>query len=319
MEFLTWKMLVIALHKQYAFERLNIKIGALYCPLHLHKWENSWCLCIVWRDCEELGIFKKFWLLIYIFGIFKVFHPLLVCQQGTKFFIISATCQEFLQIDKLVRILHIIIGNTLFYQKLQRKFCSTPLFQCHQHEARKFFHWFHPFLDILYIFYTNSFLQHRIRHNLHQDLLCALLHVRHLILRNIFWHSTRKSWLEIYSLDTSTAELSSFSLSWMCDWTTVIMDCMCHKYISLISFSKNVFDHLWWFGLRQKQWFQSWKHVNHSANAWTYWQPSCVTVGKIFLLFSVHKITVLFQLFSLYSVGVEVLVDFIDDTFIVNL
>jgi hypothetical protein len=34
--------------------------------------------------------------------------------------------------------------------------------------------------------HTDSFLQHRICHNLLQDLLCALLQLRHLTLRNIF-------------------------------------------------------------------------------------------------------------------------------------
>jgi hypothetical protein len=55
-----------------------------------------------------------------------------------------------------------------------------------------------------------------------------LLQLRHLTLRNIFWHSARMSRMEIYSLDTSTAELFSFSLPWMCDWKTLVMDCMCH-------------------------------------------------------------------------------------------
>jgi hypothetical protein len=50
------------------------------------------------------------------------------------------------------------LETPFFYQKLKRKFCSTALWyiiHCHPHEARKFFHWLHPFLEV---FYT-SFIQ----------------------------------------------------------------------------------------------------------------------------------------------------------------
>jgi hypothetical protein len=55
---------------------------------------------------------------IYIFGILKALHPLSVCQEVTKAFVIFATFQEFLQTDKPIKTLDIINGNTLIYQIL---------------------------------------------------------------------------------------------------------------------------------------------------------------------------------------------------------
>jgi hypothetical protein len=102
-------------------------------------------------------------------------------------------------------------------------------------------------------------------------------------LRNIKflpWRSARMSWMKNNSLDTSTTELFSFSS---------------HNGLRMpqIAFTHFVL-----------------KNVNHSANARTFWKPSYLTVGKNFILWNIHKITLLSRLFDSKIVGMEILIDF---------
>jgi hypothetical protein len=102
-----------------------------------------------------------------------------------------------------VKTLRIINRNTLIYQKLQRKFCTTPLsyvIQHHLHEARKLFHWLHPFLDI---WKQLSYREITLAQNLSQSAARPSMHfssIRLLTLRDIkIWAccSTGVPWMKV--------------------------------------------------------------------------------------------------------------------------
>jgi hypothetical protein len=154
MEFLAWRMPVIILQKQYAFGRLNIKIFSLFCSLYWRKWENSFCVCM----CD--GATKKNWAILRncgwqsTFVQFSKYFTHFGCANRLQTSSLSLRpSRNFSRLLKLVKILHVINGNTLIYYKLKRKFRNAQLWyiiQCHPHEARKFFHWLHPCLEIFY-------------------------------------------------------------------------------------------------------------------------------------------------------------------------
>ena len=59
--------------------QLSIQHVSIPCPLGLHHWNNSLCVCILNKNDEELWNFQQFWVALAIFLIFKIFDPILLC------------------------------------------------------------------------------------------------------------------------------------------------------------------------------------------------------------------------------------------------
>jgi hypothetical protein len=114
MEFLARKMVVIILHKQYA--RLDIKIASLFCPLQLHEWENTFCICTMWRDCEEQqSNFDEFWVAVYSFRIF-------LCADGSQNFLLPLqTSRNFIRLKNWSKHFTLSMETPLFIRSLTKR------------------------------------------------------------------------------------------------------------------------------------------------------------------------------------------------------